>query len=57
VVCSNSKTGQKLGGRNGSAATELLMKKRQNGHQNVIFDIMSEVQKDSQDISAGKGYF
>jgi hypothetical protein len=34
-----------------------MMKKCQNGHQNVIFDIMSEVQKDSQDISAGKGYF
>jgi hypothetical protein len=32
-------------------------KKRQNGRQNVIFDIMSEVQKDSQEVSAGIGQF
>jgi hypothetical protein len=31
------------------------MKKHQNGHQNVIFYVMSEVQKDSQDASAGIG--
>jgi hypothetical protein len=37
VVCKNSKTGSKRGGRNGSAVTELLTKKRQTGRQNVIF--------------------
>jgi hypothetical protein len=37
VVCKNSKTGPKRGGQNGSVATELLTKKRQNGCQNVIF--------------------
>jgi hypothetical protein len=44
VVCNDRKTGQKHEGRQGHAATELLTKK-----------IMSEVQKDSEDISAGKG--
>jgi hypothetical protein len=37
VVCNNSKTSRKRVGRNGSAATELLTKKRQNGPQNIIF--------------------
>jgi hypothetical protein len=55
VVCNDSKTGRKREGRQGCAATELLMKKRQNGHQNVIFDIVSEVQKDLQDVSVGIG--
>jgi hypothetical protein len=51
VVCNDSKTSRKREGRQGCAATELLMKK----HQNVIFDIMSEVQKYLQDVSAGIG--
>jgi hypothetical protein len=37
VVCNTSKTGRKQECRNVSATTELLMKKRQNGCQNVIF--------------------
>jgi hypothetical protein len=41
----------------GPSATGLLMKTRQNGHQNVIFDIMSEVLKDSEDTFAGIGNF
>jgi hypothetical protein len=33
------------------------MKKCQNEHQNVIFDVMSEVQKDLEDVSARIGQF
>jgi hypothetical protein len=33
------------------------MKIRQNGHQNIIFDIMSELLKDSEDDFAGIGNF
>jgi hypothetical protein len=55
VVCNDSKTGRKREGRQGPTATELLTKKRQNGRQNIIFDVMSEVQKDSQDVSAEIG--
>jgi hypothetical protein len=33
------------------------MKKRQNGCQNVIFEVMSEVQKASEDVYAGIGQF
>jgi hypothetical protein len=45
------------GGLQVGAATELLTKKHQNRHQIVIFNVMSEVQKDSDDISAGIGKF
>ncbi len=38
-------------------AAGLLTKKRQNGHKNVFFDVMSGVQKDLKDISAGIGTF
>jgi hypothetical protein len=55
VVCINSKTGRKGLGSTGDAAAGLLMKKRQNGHLNVIFEVMSEVQKDPEDVSAGIG--
>ncbi len=37
VVRNNCKTGRKRGWRQSSVATELLTKKRQNGHQNVVF--------------------
>jgi hypothetical protein len=37
VVCNTSKTGRKWECRNVSTATELLIQKRQNGRQNVIF--------------------
>jgi hypothetical protein len=53
VVCNSSKTSRKGECWNVSAATELLTKKC----QNVIFFVMSEVQKDSQDVSAGIGQF
>jgi hypothetical protein len=56
VVCIHSKTKQKGGGQRVSVAG-LLTNKRQNGHQNVIFDVMSGVQKDLEDISAETGKF
>jgi hypothetical protein len=45
------------GGQQGSAVARLLTKTCPNRHQNVIFYVMSEAQKDSEDISAGKGVF
>jgi hypothetical protein len=45
------------GSGHGSAAAGFLTKNRQNECQNLIFEVMSEVQKDSEDISAGKGIF
>jgi hypothetical protein len=33
------------------------MKKHQNGHENIVFDVMSEVQKDLEDVSAETGQF
>jgi hypothetical protein len=39
------------------ATTELLMDKRLNGCQNVIFYLMSEVQTNLQDISSGIDQF
>ncbi len=52
----------KLSGRGGGqqqcvAAAGLLMKKHQNGHQMLFCDIMSEVQKDVEEVSAGIGKF
>jgi hypothetical protein len=55
VVCINSKTGRKGGGSAEDAAAGLLTKKRQNGRLNVIFEVMSEVQKGPEDVSAGIG--
>jgi hypothetical protein len=55
VVHNSCKTGRKRGWWQSSDATELLTKKRQNGCQNVFFDVMSEVQKDLEDVSAGIG--
>jgi hypothetical protein len=49
VVCNNSKTERK-GGRQGGTADGLLTKICQNG-------VVSEVHKDSEDISAGIGIF
>jgi hypothetical protein len=46
------------GGWQDRAMTGLLMKKKhQNGLQNVIFHIMSEVQKDFNNVFAGIGNF
>jgi hypothetical protein len=44
-------------GKVGRTAAELLKKKRQNRHQKVIFDVMSEILKDSQVVSAVIGQF
>jgi hypothetical protein len=37
LVCNDCKTGWKREGWQSCSATELLKKKHQNGHQNVIF--------------------
>jgi hypothetical protein len=55
VVCISSKTSAKQGGLQGLAENRLLTKKQQNGRQNVIFEVMSEVQKDLEDVSARIG--
>jgi hypothetical protein len=47
-------TGGRGGGLQGSAAAGFLTKKRQKVRQNVIFEVMSEFQKDSEDVSAKK---
>jgi hypothetical protein len=43
------------GGRQGGTAARLLMKNHQKGCQNIIFEVMSEVQKYSDGISARTG--
>ncbi len=43
------------GGRHGGAVAGLLTKIHQKVCQNIIFKVMSEVQKDSEDIFAGTG--
>jgi hypothetical protein len=55
VACNSSKTKRKGGGQKNSAAAGLLTKNHQKVLQNVIFEVMSEVQKDSEDISAEIG--
>ncbi len=52
MVCNNSKTELK-GGRQGGTAAGLLPKICQNGCQTSFFGVVSEVHKDSEDISAG----
>jgi hypothetical protein len=44
-------------GKQVRATTGFLMKILQNGYQNVIFDVTSEVHKDLEDVSAGTGNF
>jgi hypothetical protein len=51
VVCNSSKTSQKWRGGQSQAAAENLTK----NVKMSLFDIMSEVQKDLEDVSAGKG--
>jgi hypothetical protein len=57
VVCIHSKTKRKGRDRQYVFAARLLTKKRQNGRKTSFFDIVSEVQKDLQDVSAGIGQF
>jgi hypothetical protein len=57
VVCNSSNTNWKGGGCQGGARASLMTKIHQNEHQNIIFDVMSEVQKDLEDISARKDFF
>jgi hypothetical protein len=57
VVCNDSKTGRKQEGRQGLAATELLTKNIKIGAKTSFSDVMSEVQKYLQDVSAGKGQY
>jgi hypothetical protein len=58
VVCNGSKTGRKRESRQSSDATELLTKKWVKISVAMsFFDVMSEVQKDSQDVSTGLGQF
>jgi hypothetical protein len=52
-----SKTKQQKGGQQGGAAVRHLMKICQNDCENGIFYVMSEVQKDLKDVSAGIGIF
>jgi hypothetical protein len=54
VVCNDSKTGLMRVGRQGRTAIEPLTKMDVNLS---FFDVMSEVQKDSQDVYAGRGQF
>jgi hypothetical protein len=56
VVCNNNKTKRK-GGWQGGAAAGLLTTMCQNGCQTSFFGVVSEVHKDSEDISAGIGIF
>ncbi len=42
-------------GQQGGAAAGLLTKICQNVNQNIIFEVMSEVQKDPEDVSAAIG--
>jgi hypothetical protein len=53
VVCNDSKTGRKQEGRKGRAVTDFLTKNIKMDVKTSFFDIMSEVPKDSQDISSG----
>jgi hypothetical protein len=46
VVCNDSKTGRKQEGRQGCAATRLLMKNIKMDVKTSFSDVMSEVQKD-----------
>jgi hypothetical protein len=51
VVCNSSK----IEGKGGLAGSRC--KKHQNGCQNLIFDVMSKVQKDLEEVAAGIGTF
>jgi hypothetical protein len=53
VACISSKIERKGGDQQGRAVTGLLTKKCKIGRQNIIFEVMSEVQKDLEDGSAG----
>jgi hypothetical protein len=44
-------------GRQGVAEARLLRKICRNGHKTSFFEVMSELQKDLEDISAGIGIF
>jgi hypothetical protein len=57
VVCNNSKTGRKGGGQQGGTVAGHLMKIHQKVCQNSFFEVMSEVQKDLDDVSAGIDIF
>jgi hypothetical protein len=46
-----------VGGWQGGSAAGLWTKIHQNGHKTSFFDVLSEVQKDSEDVSAGIGTF
>ncbi len=56
MVCIAVKPNRR-GGWQGRVATKFLVKISQSGHQNIIFDALSEVQKDLEDISEGIGTF
>jgi hypothetical protein len=55
LVCNRSKTGRKRGWRQRSDATEILTKNIKMYVKTSFFDVMSEVQKDFKDVSAGIG--
>jgi hypothetical protein len=57
VVCIHSKTKWKGGGPQYGSTARLLTKKRQMDVKTSFFDVMSEVQKDLQEVSAGRGQF
>ncbi len=54
VVCNDSKTGRKREVQKGLAATDFLTKNVKMNIKTSFFDVMSEVQKDLQDVFAGK---
>jgi hypothetical protein len=54
-IYNSSKTELKGGGSAGDAAAGILTKIHQNGIKTSFFEVMSEVQKDPEDISAGIG--
>jgi hypothetical protein len=56
VVCNSSKTEQK-GGLAECTRAKLLTKIHQNVHQSIVFYVMSAVQIDWEDASAGIGIF
>ncbi len=55
VVCNSCKTGQKRGWWQSSDTTELLMKNVKMDIKTSFFDVMLDVQKDLEDVSAGIG--
>ncbi len=57
VVCIHSKTKRKGGrGQQYVSAARLLTKNVKMDVKTSFFDVMSEVQKDLQDVTAGKGH-